>query len=233
MTEYEIPTGPLSTALYLSEGQDGKIWFVEWASNRVAYLDTSVVIPFDLRPKGIRSITLGASESKSIDTIILPQPTANGSSSVGKSPEIELGLTGMTESGLQGVFFTANPSKIELPNGADGSDSPAPTIEPTIEIKTLGNAKPGNYSVMVQASTQENDGLVISKLYPFALVLDLPQSANANNQGQPTTITSGQAGQGLSVRETIQILALATAAGLIGYIVYRRVSKRKTAATSG
>lgn len=102
MTEYEIPTGPLSTTLYLSEGQDGKIWFVEWASNRVAYLDTSVGIPFEPAPKGIRLMTLGASEIKSIDTIILrqPLPQPNGSSSVGKSQEIELGLTGMTESGL-------------------------------------------------------------------------------------------------------------------------------------
>jgi virginiamycin B lyase len=36
ITEYEIPTGPLSTVVYLSAASDGKVWFAEWASNKIA-----------------------------------------------------------------------------------------------------------------------------------------------------------------------------------------------------
>jgi hypothetical protein len=42
-------------------------------------------------------------------------------------------------------------------------------------------------------------------------------------------ITADRAGEELSIRETIQILALGAATGLIGYIVYRRIKGRKTA----
>ncbi|MGI0019097.1 MAG: virginiamycin B lyase family protein [Nitrososphaera sp.] len=229
LTEYEIPTGPLSTALYLSEGQDGKIWFVEWASNRVAYLDTSVDVPFELQPKESKSITLGANGSKSIVAVVSAQPQANNNGA-GKSQEIELSLTGMSESGLKDISFTASPAQVKLPDGAGGGNRSTSTIESNIVVKALQNAKSGGYTVMVRALTQENDGLVISKLYPLSLVLDLPQSAGADNQGQPTMITTDREGE-LSVRETIQILALGAAAGLIGYIVYRRIKGRKTAIT--
>ncbi len=229
MTEYEIPTGPLSTALYLAEGHNGKIWFVEWASNRVAYLDTSVDVPFELQPKESKSITLAANGSKSIVAVVLAPPQANSNSAAGKSQEIELSLTGMTESGLKGISFTASPAQVKLPNGVSGGNGSASMIESNIVAKALQNAKSGSYTVMVRALTQENDGLVISKLYPLSLVLDLPQSAGADNPGQPTMITADRAGEELSIRETIQILALGAATGLIGYIVYRRIKGRKTA----
>jgi virginiamycin B lyase len=46
MTEYDIPTGPLSTALFAAISEDGKkVWFTEWASNKIAYLDTTVPVP--------------------------------------------------------------------------------------------------------------------------------------------------------------------------------------------
>ena len=50
MTEYDIPTGPLSTALFISVSEDGKkVWFTEWASNKIAYLDTTIPVPFRMQ----------------------------------------------------------------------------------------------------------------------------------------------------------------------------------------
>jgi DNA-binding beta-propeller fold protein YncE len=50
MTEYDIPTGPLSTALFIAVSDDGKkVWFTEYASNKVAYLDTTLPVPFNLQ----------------------------------------------------------------------------------------------------------------------------------------------------------------------------------------
>jgi virginiamycin B lyase len=52
MTEYDIPTGPLSTAVFIAVSDDGKkVWFTEWASNKIAYLDTTIKIPFNFELK--------------------------------------------------------------------------------------------------------------------------------------------------------------------------------------
>jgi streptogramin lyase len=61
MTEYNIPTGPLSTAVFIAVSDDGKkVWFTEWASNKIAYLDTTINIPlnFELEDKISRPIVL-------------------------------------------------------------------------------------------------------------------------------------------------------------------------------
>ncbi|MGH9927450.1 MAG: hypothetical protein ACRD5B_18955, partial [Nitrososphaeraceae archaeon] len=50
MTEYDIPTGPLSTAVFLSVSDNGeKVWFTEYAANKVAYLDTTIPVPFEMQ----------------------------------------------------------------------------------------------------------------------------------------------------------------------------------------
>jgi streptogramin lyase len=50
MTEYDIPTGPLSTAVFLSISDNGeKVWFTEYAANKIAYLDTTIPVPFEMQ----------------------------------------------------------------------------------------------------------------------------------------------------------------------------------------
>jgi virginiamycin B lyase len=50
MTEYDIPTGPLSTAVFLSVSDNGeKVWFTEYAANKIAYLDTTIPVPFEMQ----------------------------------------------------------------------------------------------------------------------------------------------------------------------------------------
>lgn len=50
MTEYDIPTGPLSTALFLAVSDNGeRVWFTEYAANKIAYLDTTIPVPFGLQ----------------------------------------------------------------------------------------------------------------------------------------------------------------------------------------
>ena len=49
MTEYDIPTGPLSTAVFLTVSENGKrVWFTEYAANKIAYLDTTIPVPFEM-----------------------------------------------------------------------------------------------------------------------------------------------------------------------------------------
>src|SRR5206468_5297786 len=71
MTEYDIPTGPLSTALFISVSEDEKkVWFTEWASNKIAYLDTTIPIPFRMqvveKDVGTTPINLKLNEAKTL-----------------------------------------------------------------------------------------------------------------------------------------------------------------------
>ncbi|MGI0044830.1 MAG: virginiamycin B lyase family protein, partial [Nitrososphaeraceae archaeon] len=60
MTEYDIPTGPLSTTVFLAISNDGtKVWFTEYAANKIAYLDTSIPVPFQMQVTQAMNGTIG------------------------------------------------------------------------------------------------------------------------------------------------------------------------------
>ena len=70
MAEYDIPTGPLSTAVFIAASDDGKkIWFTEWASNKIAYLDMNIPVPFNLQVKN-NQIILDKAGSNTMDVML-------------------------------------------------------------------------------------------------------------------------------------------------------------------
>jgi virginiamycin B lyase len=222
MTEYDIPTGPISTVLFLTASDEGKIWFTEWASNKVADLDTLMQVPFEQKVQQ-KSITLTKSSTASLNVLIksaaanASTANSNNSSSSLSLSQVEVGLIGMTESGPTGITYQANPPKVNLQQNA--------STESTIQIKTRDNAKPGTYTVMVRTQAPEQqDGLIISTLYPIKLILDVPQPATQTRGGSAGS--SGQISTPFEVRDLIRALAIAAAIGLASYIVYRRVKRK-------
>jgi virginiamycin B lyase len=212
MTEYEVPTGPLSTAVYLSAAPDGKVWFAEWASNKIAYLDTAMQVPFTLNVEKT-SVTLDGSSPQSIAVSLNSSSSdATNTTSPVSLSEVEIGLTGMTESGPQGVTYEAQPPRMNLQD--------VRSTQSEIQISAQENARPGNYTLMVRAFAPERDGLVISKLYPVGLVLDVPEPTSSQdgenifqNQVQQTSDTT--------VQDVLMIAAPVGAAGLIAFGIYR------------
>jgi virginiamycin B lyase len=222
MTEYDIPTGPISTVLFLTASDEGRVWFTEWASNKVAYLDTLTQVPFEQQVQQ-KSITLTKSSTASLNVLIksaaanASTANSNNSSSSLSLSQVEVGLIGMTESGPTGITYQANPPKVNLQQNA--------STESTIQIKTQDNAKPGTYTVMVRTQAPEQqDGLIISRLYPIKLILDVPQPATQTGGGSAGS--SGQISTPFEVRDLIRALAIAAAIGLASYIVYRRVKRK-------
>ncbi len=212
MTEYEIPTGPLSTAVFIAAASDdGKVWFTEWASNKIAYLDTAIQVPF----------TLNVVETAVILDRSGPQSVAVSldSSDVSTSPvsatEVEIGLTGMTESGLRGVTYEAHPPRVNLEQSTSAKSE--------IQIKTEEDARPGNYFAMVRAFAPEKDRLVISKLYPLELVLDLPETPSSQDSN---TLQNSEIADTM-VQNILRIGAPLAAAGLVAFMVYRWRKARK------
>jgi streptogramin lyase len=66
MTEYDIPTGPLSTAVFLAVSDNGeKVWFTEYAANKIAYLDTTIPVPFEMQV----TVNQNINNNQSIDSL--------------------------------------------------------------------------------------------------------------------------------------------------------------------
>jgi virginiamycin B lyase len=227
MTEYDIPTGPISTVLFLTASDEGRIWFTEWASNKVAYLDTSKLVPFEEQVQQ-KSITLTKSSAASTNVLIKSAATnasaansnnssSNNSSSSVSLSQIEVGLTGMSESGPIGITYQANPPRVNLQENSSSAES-------TIQLKAEDNAKPGTYTAMVRVQAPEQDGLIISRLYPIKLVLDVPPPTSV--QTGPSASNSSQVSTLFQVGDLIRVLAIAAAIGLASYIVYRRVKRK-------
>ncbi|MGB8102410.1 MAG: hypothetical protein WCE96_12120 [Nitrososphaeraceae archaeon] len=108
MTEFEIPTGPLATVVYLAVSPDAaKVWFTEWASNRIAYLDNTLSIPLDLKTQsnGTSPLVLKINQTIPLDVIIT---RGNSSQQLLSLNQIELSVVGMTDAGLQGLTYVAN-----------------------------------------------------------------------------------------------------------------------------
>jgi DNA-binding beta-propeller fold protein YncE len=241
MTEYDIPAGPLSTAVFIAVSDDGnKVWFTEWASNKVAYLDTTVQIPFNLEIKNdntVSPIILEPNQPKILNVQVSTDKNNSSITSSFSSPlsltEVELAVIGMTDSGLRGIAYNAQPQRINMENNS--------TSESTITLNVVqqnNNNIPvrlDQYTAMVKASAPEKDQLLfVSLLYPMLISLDLPSVSQQQQQQQQEDNKQSSEGQDegfiqdSSLRSIVRIVALPAAIGLIGYIVYVRIKKSKS-----
>ncbi len=74
MFEFAIPTGPISTALWIALAPDGNVWFTEWSGNKIGVVYGNKTVPFTASPSenhlqlqagGQTSLTLSASNVQS------------------------------------------------------------------------------------------------------------------------------------------------------------------------
>jgi len=261
LTEYDIPTGPLSTALFTAISGDGKkVWFTEWASNNIAYLDTTIPVPLTLQVPGYSNINnnnnnnnshsntllvLKRNEPKILDVVLR---TDNNNKTVieGNSPstarslllnEIGLSLVGMSESGIDGINYTAQPRRIDMEKNSTINSQIAFQVENENNTSTI---KPGQYTIMVRATALENkdNNSPVSLLYPVQIMLDVPAPPTHQQQLQQTYPNSFSNNYQVpvngfldftSLSGLLRIFPLLVAIGLIAYIVYRRIERsRKT-----
>lgn len=210
-----------------------KVWFAEWASNKVAYLDTTVPIPLDLKlknenDKATTTMTLDRSGPKSLDVIVERNNGSNNgncSYSFLSLAEVELAITGMSDSGLVGVSYNVQPQRVNMEQNQ--------TAESQIKLDVQednNNAKPGQYTLMARTSAIEKESqLAVSKLYPISVTLDISAPAlkptpSDRNEGDSSR-SQEELQAMMSLRETVRYLALAVAAGLGAFIVYKKIKR--------
>lgn len=163
VTEYEIPSGPLSITLWSSIAPSGDVWFAEWASNKIGFVNASMPVPF---VAGLdRSII--SLESDSYATVNLFVTSASDD-----RLDLNFDLAGMTDSGISGLEYSFIAERITLDAKARAQIS--------ISIKAMQSLSPDTYSVMVRAS----DG-TISQLIPMTLVVTQQGAVNTLSPAFP------------------------------------------------
>jgi streptogramin lyase len=217
MTEFDIPTGPLATAVYIAVAPDAsKVWFTEWASNRIGYLDNTLPVPLDLnRQNDFSSIALRINQTSPLDVVITGDNNRQGLLSLNK---IELSAVGMTDSGLQGVTYLAKPQRFNL----NESSKMNGTIDFDI---TPDEAVAGKYSVMARVSTSERDNLTVSLLFPQSVILDVPIH-KSQLQNLPPAFNEQSSSSTSLLRDITRFASIIVAVTLIAYLVYRKIRKR-------
>jgi virginiamycin B lyase len=218
MTEFDIPTGPLATAVYIAVSPDAsKVWFTEWASNKIAYLDNSMALPLELKPKNASQINFKVNQTYPLD-ILVTKNNITGTSPVSVN-EIELSATGMTDSGLQGLTYLAKPQRFDMTENT----SMEGTIDLTVNAK---EAIPGKYTVMPRISTLEKDNLAVSLLYPQTVTLDVPvHRSQIQNLSKSVNNEEGSNSIFIFLRDFARYASIGVAVTLIGYLVYRKIGK--------
>lgn len=219
LTEFDIPTGPLATVVYIAVSPDtSKIWFTEWESNRIGYLDNTLEVPLDLRITNSLPETLRVNEVYPLEISVNREDgRTNASLSLNA---IELSLIGMTETGLQGLTYLPIPQKINLTNVTT-------TINGTFDIIVGKDTPAGKYTITPRITTFEKDNLTVSLSRSQLVTFDVPVE---KSQLQNLTAESNQPNPNVTpilLRDLTRYGSIAVAMTLIAYLVYRKIYRRK------
>ncbi len=206
ITEYDVPTGPLSTVVYLDASKDGKVWFTEILANKIGYLDASISVPFDIQVDKEKIDFTEKETSKQVKVTISNLKNGND---VVLLDNIDISLVGMTDSGLNDVSFTATPSIINL--------NQENQVESILDVSVDKNAKSGTYQAMIKVSASEqlDKTMTISKLYPLTINIDLPE--------QISPLTMEKTDSEFVIKDIIQNAAIAVIITLVALLVYNRI----------
>ncbi|HJT85543.1 MAG TPA: hypothetical protein VJ697_13765 [Nitrososphaeraceae archaeon] len=169
MTEYELSIALLATTVFLSlSNNNTKVWFTEWASNKIGYLDITKQIPFQLSV---------ANESLKNKPIIFDNNNTSYQTNVSvirnnfttfiqenlSSSNIALSISGMTDSGPEGIPYKFTPQRINLIQN-DKADS-------LLQLNMIkdNKLKSENNTLMIIADAFNKDNLTTSILQPLSI----------------------------------------------------------------
>ena len=238
MTEYEIPTGPLATTVFLSLSNDNtKVWFTEWASNKVGYLDIAEQIPFmislyndSLKDKPIIFDNNNTSFQTNV-SVTRSNFTISNQENLSLS-NIAMSLSGMTDNGPEGITYSFTPQRINLTQN-DKANS-------LLQLNMIkdNKMKSENNTLMIIANTFNKDNLTTSVLEPLPISIIKPiesyadssslsslekTTANYENSNQMTNSTQESE---INMIDIIKYLSLAIAIILIVIIIYKRIKEK-------
>jgi virginiamycin B lyase len=148
LTEYQIPTGPISTALWLAIMPDGNVCFTEYSYNKIGILDPIEQIPFTVTIDH-ESVQVRQGSTSPVEL------TAKGQAG---NLQLFVASTLITPNSLN-ASFSSNPISIgSLAN-------PSPVI--IVDIDASQSATPGQYVMVIGGSSNQ---VSVSVLLPVIVI---------------------------------------------------------------
>jgi virginiamycin B lyase len=183
MTEYEIPTGPLAKTVFISLSHDNtKVWFTEWASNKIGYLNVTKQIPIkmlltseSLSDKPIIFNNNNTSYQTNV-SVIRNNFTTSNQENLSLS-NIALSISGMTDSGPEEITYSFIPQRINLTQN-DNANS-------LLQLNMVKDDKlqSENNTLMIIANTFNKDNLTTSILQhlPISIIESVESYADSSS----------------------------------------------------
>ena len=233
LTEYEIPTGPLATTVFISLSHDNtKIWFTEWASNKIGFLDLTKQIPYEIiiinETLYDKPLIFKNNTSYKINVSLVRNNFSISNQENLSLNNIEQSVAGMTDSGPKGITYSFNPQRINLTeNNKENSLL-------TLMMVNDDVMRSENNTLMVIANTFKNN-ITTSILQPLPISIikseesydNSSPSAPSTLEEQTATIRNSNSSSEINFINIIKNVSLAIAIILIGYIIYKKLKKRK------
>ena len=246
MTEYEIPTGPLATTVFVAlSTDDTKIWFTEWASNKIGFLNLTKQIPYKMlltnKTLNDKPLIFTNNTSYKINiSLIRNNFTFNNQNQENLLlNNITLSISGMSDNGPKGITYSFNPQRINLTE----SNKENTLLKLDMVIKDDDITRSENNTLMIIANIKDKNNLTTSVLQPLPIYIIKPEESYPNSSPSlPSTLeeqtatnyenyntikNSNSSSSEINFINIIKNIPLAIAIILIGYIIYKKMKKRK------
>ena len=236
MIEYEIPTGPLATTVFIALSTDNtKIWFTESASNKIGYLDLTKQIPYKIlltnKTLNDKPLTFKNNTSYKINVSLVRNNFSISNQDNLSLNNIELSVAGMTDNGPKEITYSFNPQRINLIE----SNKENSLLKLDMVINDDDIVRSQNNTLMIIASIRDKNNLTTSILQPLPISIikseesydNSSPSAPSTLEEQTATIRNSNSSSEINFINIIKNVSLAIAIILIAYIIYKKLKKRK------
>ena len=236
LTEYEIPTGPLATTVFVALSTDNtKIWFTQWASNKIGYLDLTKQIPYKMlltnETLNDKPLIFKNNNSYKINVSVIRNNFSISNQGNLSLNNIELSVAGVTDNGPKGITYSFNPPRINL--NENNKENSLLKLDMVINDNDIIRSE--NNTLMIIASIKNKNNLTTSLLQPLPIWIIESEDSDANSSPSPSstveeqtaTIKNSNASSEINFINIIKNISLAIAVILIGYIIYKKLKKKK------
>ncbi|MHB8566999.1 MAG: Vgb family protein [Nitrososphaerales archaeon] len=169
LTEYLVPTRPLTETLWLALDQNGNAWFTEHDTGKIGVVNASKAVPFNISVSdSVISLRQGSTASAEVSV-----SSTNPSAALGT---LNFTMSGLSTFGLENMTYSFNPSEYSSSSGSSALSN--------FTINAMNNLDPGNYTVFIGASNSQiitskvvtlivtsSSQSPLSQLYGYSLIL--------------------------------------------------------------
>lgn len=158
MLEYRIPTGPVSTSLWIALAPNGNIWFTEWMMNQIGVVHANLPIPLSLTVSETQ-LTLRHNAGTALTMTLAPSQEIGGNGTVTYS---------LSAYNQQDIALQASPHYPQLDSN----------VQIQIQLTPSNRMVPGNYTVGLEVDLGQ---IIISQM----IGVTVASSQNSAEYGIP------------------------------------------------